>query len=166
MESNKIKIFPELFEISTVNFSRALNYDKIVREISKLSSPKISFKETKQILKKIFENVETSQTRTIFHILTCILDQDNKEEPSNIESWIIDKNLLQIFFFLQLFKNRKEKMQNLNQTWDFGRMVNESMAGRDSSFNRSNNSKQGNVNAKLNSFLQNNYGKNLIIKMS
>ena len=57
-------------------------------------------------------------------------------------------------------------MQNLNQTWDFGRMVNESMAGRDSSFNRSNNSKQGNVNAKLNSFLQNNYGKNLIIKMS
>ena len=62
------------------------------------------------------------------------------------------------FFFLQLFKNRNDKMQNLNMTWDFGRTVNCSMAGRDIALSKNPAMKGENVNAKLHSFLQKNIG--------
>jgi hypothetical protein len=60
---------------------------------------------------------------------------------------------------LQLFKNRKEKMQNLNMTWDFGRNVNEMMAGKEGSAVKYFALNDGNANIKLSSFLQNNFGK-------
>ena len=50
-------------------------------------------------------------------------------------------------------------MQNLNMTWDFGRNVNEMMAGKEGSAVKYFALNDGNANAKLSSFLQNNFGK-------
>jgi hypothetical protein len=49
-------------------------------------------------------------------------------------------------------------MQNLNMTWDFGRNVNEMMAGKEGSAIKYFALNDGNANARLSSFLQNNFG--------
>ena len=77
----------------------------------------------------------------------------------DIQKLHVNKNFLKFFFFLQLFQNRKEKMQNLNMTWDFGRTVNEVMVGKEYGLAKGNDLRSGHTNVKLSSFLQKNIGK-------
>ena len=69
MESKKIVIFPGVFEYLTLNFSNSLNYDKFSKELAKFKSEAVSFKETRQILRTLFEIVEDSHIIIIFAMI-------------------------------------------------------------------------------------------------
>lgn len=101
--------------------------------------------------------------------MSHISPEENLEwmQPKDIQKLFVNKNYLKFFFFLQLFQNRKEKMQNLNMTWDFGRTVNEVMVGKEYGHSKANDLKPGHPNVKLSSFLQKNIGKfvNLLIRL-